>query len=61
MTTETQKMKARPVKLVYGEGYIPCLVDDATHVTLNIPGPSGRLSLPVIRSAIAKNPKSGGI
>lgn len=42
-------MKAQPVKLVYGEGYVPCSVDEATHVTLNIPGPTGRLSLPVIQ------------
>jgi hypothetical protein len=44
------KMKALPVRLVYGEGYVPCAAEDATHVTLNIPGPTGRLSLPVIQS-----------
>jgi len=43
-------MKAMPVKLIYGQGYEPCAVDDATHVTLNIPGPTGLLTLPVILS-----------
>ena len=42
-------MKAKPVKLIYGEGYVSCPVDEATHVTLNIPGPTGRLTLPVIQ------------
>lgn len=41
---------AKPVRLVYGQGYEPCQIDEATHVTLNIPGPTGRLTLPVIRS-----------
>ncbi len=43
-------MKAKPVQLVYGEGYVQCTPDDATHVTLRIPGPTGLLTLPVIRS-----------
>ena len=30
-------MKALPVKLVYGVGYEPCGVDEATHVTLTLP------------------------
>lgn len=42
-------MKARPVKLVYGEGYIDVPVNDATHITLNFPGPVGSLTLPVIK------------
>lgn len=41
-------MKAKPVKLVYGEGYVDVSVDEATHVTLNFPGPVGLLTLPVI-------------
>lgn len=41
-------MKAKPVKLVYGEGYVDASVDEATHVTLNFPGPVGLLTLPVI-------------
>ena len=40
-------MKARPVRLV-GRSYKDCAVEDATHVTLNIPGPTGILTLPVI-------------
>jgi hypothetical protein len=42
------KCLAKPVRLVHGQGYQPCAVEEATHVTLNIPGPSGRLTLPVI-------------
>lgn len=42
-------MKAQPVRLVYGYGYVECSPDEATHVTLNIPGPTGRLTLPVIQ------------
>lgn len=41
-------MKAKPVKLIYGEGYQDCSIDDATHLTLNFPGPVGKLTLPVI-------------
>lgn len=43
-------VKAQPVKLVYGVGYEKCAVEDATHVRLNIPGPTGILTLPVILS-----------
>ena len=43
-------MNAQPVKLIYGQGYEPCTADEATHVTLNIPGPTGRLTLPIILS-----------
>lgn len=39
---------AQPVRLVYGQGYEPCSAEDATHITLNIPGPTGQLTLPVI-------------
>jgi len=42
-------MKAQPVRLIYGHGYQPCSAEEATHVTLNIPGPTGRLTLPVIQ------------
>lgn len=41
-------MKAQPVKLIYAVGYEPCAVEDATHVTLDIPGPTGLLTLPII-------------
>lgn len=43
-------MKAKPVRLTTHDGYEQCSVDEATHVTLNIPGPTGLLTLPVIRS-----------
>lgn len=42
-------MKAKPVRIEQGVGYVQCAPEDATHVTLNIPGPSGRLTLPVIQ------------
>ena len=41
-------MKAKPVKLIQGEGYVECPITEATHVTLWIPGPSGPLTLPVM-------------
>lgn len=41
-------MKAKPFKLVQGEGYIPSTVEDCTHVKLNIPGITGVIHLPVI-------------
>ena len=43
-------MKAKPVKLIYGEGYFPVPINEATHVTLNFPGPVGLLTLPVMLS-----------
>ena len=42
-------MKAKPVTLVYGEGYVPSTVEDCTHITINFPGPVGLLTLPVIQ------------
>lgn len=41
-------MKAKPVRIVQGTGYVQCTVEEATHVELNVPGPTGRLWLPVI-------------
>lgn len=43
-------MKAKPVRLVYAQGYVQCAVEEATHVELNVPGPTGSLWLPVILS-----------
>ena len=43
-------LKARAVRLEHGTGYIDCAIEEATHVTLNIPGPTGLLTLPVILS-----------
>lgn len=42
-------MKALPVFFRKGEGYFPCSVEEATHVTLRLPGPTGKLTLPIIR------------
>ncbi len=41
-------MKAKPVKLVPGEGYVACSKEDATHITIRIPSHNGPLTLPVI-------------
>lgn len=44
-------MKAKPVKLVQGEGYVhyvQCSIEEATHVSINIPGPNGVITLPII-------------
>ena len=43
-------MKAKPVKLIAGVGYVPVPKEEATHVTLNFPGPVGLLTLPIITS-----------
>ena len=40
-------MKARPVKLVDGQ-YAACPITEATHLTICIPGPQGRITLPVL-------------
>jgi hypothetical protein len=41
-------MKAKPVKLIHGEGYVEAPVNEATHITLKFPGLVGLLTLPVI-------------
>lgn len=41
-------MKAKPVKLVYGVGYLDAPYAEVTHVMLHFPGPVGVLTLPVI-------------
>lgn len=41
-------MKAKPVKLIMGEGYVETSIEEATHVTLHFPGPAGKITLPVI-------------
>lgn len=43
-------MKAKPVRLVPREGYVECPIDEATHISLRLPGPTGLLTLPVIRN-----------
>lgn len=42
-------MKALPVVLTPDDGYKACTVEEATHVTIRMPGPTGILTLPVIR------------
>lgn len=41
-------MRAKPVILTPGSGYQPASVEEATHVTLNLPGPTGILTLPIM-------------
>lgn len=41
-------MKAQPLRAEHGVGWFPCAVEEATHVLLNVPGPTGELRLPVI-------------
>ena len=41
-------MKAKPVKLIEGNGYVGCKIEEATHVTIKIPGPTGTLTMPFI-------------
>jgi hypothetical protein len=41
-------VRAKPVRLVQGKGYVECLISEATHVTIHIPGPSEQITLPVI-------------
>ena len=43
-------MKAEPLKLVHGTGYVRCEPHEADNVRVNIPGPTGRLVLPVNRT-----------
>lgn len=50
----SQPIKAQPVKLIHGKGYAKCSIEECTHVTLNFPGPVGRLTVPVILSGSRK-------
>lgn len=43
-------MKAKPLKFLAGEGFVGCPVKDATHIAFHLPGPTGKLTLPVITS-----------
>ena len=47
-------MKAKPVRLTPRDGYVECPIDEATHVTLNIPGPTGVLTLPVVQGSTTR-------
>ena len=42
-------MKARPMLLARGVGYVECETHEATHLRLHIPGPTGLLVLPVLQ------------
>lgn len=40
-------MKANPSKIIPGEGVVDCPIEEATHIIINRPGPSGHVLLPV--------------
>jgi len=40
-------VKGKPAKLIPGQGYVDCAVEEATHLKIHIPGPNGILHLPV--------------
>lgn len=40
-------MKALPLRLIYGDGYLVCSPEEATHVRLNMPGPIPMRIIPV--------------
>lgn len=48
-------MKAKPVKLKIGTGYVDCTKEEATHVTIKLAGPTGLLTLPVITKGSRKD------
>lgn len=39
--------KAIPIKILNAR-YVECPVEEATHVTIKLPGPTGKITLPVI-------------
>ena len=41
-------MKAKPIKIVKGQGYIQCSIKEATHIKLNLPCPLNQRIIPVI-------------
>lgn len=41
-------MKAKPVRIAKEGGFEQCPVEECTHVELKLPGPTGRVHLPVI-------------
>lgn len=41
-------MKALPVKIVQNKGFEVCSIEEATHITLNLPGPTYKITLPII-------------
>ena len=49
MTKRENQMKAIPMIVKEGD-LVECSVEESTHLKINIPGPSGMLVLPVIRS-----------
>lgn len=48
-------MKAKPCKIVSEICYVQCSLEEATHIELNIPGPTGILILPVMLRGTRKN------
>ena len=47
-------MKAMPVRMGDNCSYILCKIDECTHIHLYIPGPSRRITIPVVLGDISK-------
>lgn len=41
-------MKAKPMKLIEGKGYVQCEIEEATHIRFNMPSIAKTQTLPVI-------------
>lgn len=48
-------MKAKPLKLIKGKGYVDCSVDEATHVRISMPSIAKIQTLPVITKGSRDN------
>lgn len=48
-------MKAKPLRKVADNTWEICQPEDASHVEINMPGPSGRLMLPIMLKGTRKN------
>lgn len=48
-------MKAKPLKIVKGEGYVECSIEEATYIELNLPCPLDKRIIPVIISGSRDN------
>ncbi len=43
-------MKAKPVRIDEVKGYVACSAEEATHLTINLPGPVGKLTIPIVNA-----------
>jgi len=47
-------VKAKPVRVAEGTGYVECGCQEATHITMRLPGPTGLLTLPVLQGSATR-------